>query len=184
MNGSMRNLALVVAGALLAAGCAGVTGRTAGQYIDDKMVNARVKGRVVAEDLAAATRVNVDAYNGTVYLAGIVGNEEEKRRLAEVAGASGHPVVNNLQVRGQKVAARAHGTPSASPSTGTGTMRDGDVAGMVSGEVTDVDRTSGKVTVRTSDGTMDLQFPPAAVRELKNGDRVRVGLMREGGAER
>ena len=49
----------------------------------------------------------------------------------------------------------------------------------VSGQVTSVDKQSGKLTVRTVDGDVAATFPPVAVQHVDKGDQVTmaIGLM-------
>jgi len=44
------------------------------------------------------------------------------------------------------------------------------------GEVTKVDSKRGWIDVKTSEGSMKLHFPPAALADVKKGDRVTVDL--------
>jgi len=44
------------------------------------------------------------------------------------------------------------------------------------GEVTKVDAKKGWVDVKTPEGSMKLHFPPAALADVKKGDRVSVEL--------
>jgi translation initiation factor IF-1 len=178
MEALERTIAIVVAAGLVLGGCAGLTGRSAGRYIDDKVTTAKVKTRIATVDAATLTRVNVDTYNGTVYLNGIVGNEDEKRRIEERARQDGHQVVSNLQIREHRTAA-TRGHPAASPAMERREQTAAMPAGMVQGEVADVDHGTGMVKVRTADGTMDLHLAPSAVTNLRPGDRVRVSLTPE-----
>jgi hypothetical protein len=54
------------------------------------------------------------------------------------------------------------------------------------GEVTKVDSKKGWVDVKTSEGSMKLHFPPAALANVKKGDSVSVelGLKDNGPAEK
>jgi len=94
-------LAALMLTAALLVGCQGVTGRTAGQTVDDATVTAAVKSKLVADRAANLTRVDVDTTNGTVYLNGVVETPEQKTRAEalarQVQGVS--KVVNNLQVQ-------------------------------------------------------------------------------------
>jgi hyperosmotically inducible protein len=85
---------------LFGAGCQAMTGKTAGENVDDASITARVKAKLVAEKAANLTRVDVDTTNRTVYLNGVVQSPEERTRAEELASSvSGvKQVVNNLQV--------------------------------------------------------------------------------------
>ena len=92
--------AVVVGLALLLSGCA-LAGRTFGRYVDDKTLTGSVKMSLAALHVSHLKRVNVDVYDGTVYLSGIVNTPVEKSD-AEIAAwrAEGtEQVVNDLVVR-------------------------------------------------------------------------------------
>ena len=93
--------ALAVAGlALLLSGCA-LAGRSLGRYVDDKTLTGTVKMSLAAVHLSHLKRVNVDVYDGTVYLSGVVNSPEEKSD-AEIAAwhvEGTEQVVNDLVVR-------------------------------------------------------------------------------------
>jgi hypothetical protein len=54
----------------------------------------------------------------------------------------------------------------------------GDMMGQhtMDGEVTKVDSKKGWIDVKTSEGSMKLHFPPAALANVKKGDAVSVEL--------
>src|SRR5262249_61293398 len=62
--------------------------------------------------------------------------------------------------------------PSANP-----TVVGGVVHHIVTGEITDVDRNSGKVGIRASDGSkVQLVLPPLAVATTNKGDRASIDV--------
>jgi osmotically-inducible protein OsmY len=77
-----------------------LTGKTAGQNVDDTTITASVKSKLVADKASNLTRVDVDTNRGTVYLNGSVDTAEQKARAEQLAWqASGvKAVVNNLQI--------------------------------------------------------------------------------------
>lgn len=85
---------------LVMAGCQTMTGRTAGQYVDDGKITTEVKTRLAADTLSNLTRVGVTTTNGVVYLTGSVDSPERSTRAAELASqVSGvQRVVNEIQV--------------------------------------------------------------------------------------
>ena len=86
--------------ALLLSGCA-LAGRTFGRYVDDKTVTGGVKMRLASAHLSHLKRVNVDVYEGVVYLTGAVNTALEKSD-AEIAAweATGvEQVINDVVVR-------------------------------------------------------------------------------------
>ncbi len=83
------------------AGCRTMTGKTAGENVDDATITASVKAKLVADKAANLTRIGVDTNRGTVYLNGSVDSTEQKARAEQLAWqAKGvKSVVNNLQVQ-------------------------------------------------------------------------------------
>jgi hypothetical protein len=70
------------------------------------------------------------------------------------------------------------GTPvivsSSAPSAGVATTG---VHHLINGEVTDVDRNSGKVNIRASDGSkVQVILPPLAVATTNKGDRASIDV--------
>jgi len=86
---------------LAVAGCASMTGQTAGQYVDDSTITASVKAKLVADKVANFTRIDVDTTNRVVALNGVVESPEQKTRAEQLAmEVSGvHRVDNNLQIQ-------------------------------------------------------------------------------------
>jgi hyperosmotically inducible periplasmic protein len=86
---------------IAAAGCGTLTGKTAGENVDDATITASVKSKLVADKASNLTRVNVDTNRGTVYLNGVVDTPEQKANAEQLAWqAHGvRSVVNNLQVQ-------------------------------------------------------------------------------------
>ena len=101
MGRAIRTVALVLAFVTVLGGCQSMTGKTAGENVDDATITASVKSKLVADRASNLTRVDVDTNNGTVYLNGTVGSAEQKTKSEQLAwqakGVKG--VVNNLQVQ-------------------------------------------------------------------------------------
>ena len=68
-------------------GCSALTGRPFIQWSDDKAIQTRVKTRLATVSLKHLSRVNVDVYDGTVYLTGIVDSAEARQRAEAAATA-------------------------------------------------------------------------------------------------
>ncbi|MEW6325952.1 MAG: BON domain-containing protein [Nitrospirota bacterium] len=85
---------------LALAGCQSMTGRTAGQNVDDATITASVKSRLVADQASDLFRVDVDTTNGVVYLNGVVESDAQKQRAEDIARLvqGVEDVVNNLEV--------------------------------------------------------------------------------------
>ncbi len=105
---TIRLIGLAVLRVTLVSACTTMTGRTAGRYIDDKTITAKVKTKLATEDqLSTLTRVNVDTNNGVVTLMGIVPDMSSKEKADQVASTTeGVRGVNDLlQVQGQAASA-------------------------------------------------------------------------------
>jgi hyperosmotically inducible protein len=82
-------------------GCQAMTGRTAGQNLDDTNITAAVKARLAQDKLSTLTRIDVDTNDGIVSLNGTVESAEQRAHAEQLArGAGGvKRVINNLQVQ-------------------------------------------------------------------------------------
>jgi hyperosmotically inducible protein len=94
----MLVLAMLVS---LTAGCTAMSGKSAGETVDDTKITAAVKTKLAGEKVATLTKIDVDTNKGTVYLTGNVENAAMKARATEIArDVSGvREVVNNLKVQ-------------------------------------------------------------------------------------
>jgi hypothetical protein len=64
-----------------------------------------------------------------------------------------------------------------SPAPAASVATTGAVHHVISGEVTDVDRNSGKVNIRASDGSkVQVMLPPLAVATTNKGDRASIDV--------
>jgi osmotically-inducible protein OsmY len=74
---------------------------TAGEAVDDAVVTAKVKARLVDDEVTKAYQINVETFKGTVQLSGSVDSEEARSRATELARNVGgvKDVKNSLQVR-------------------------------------------------------------------------------------
>ena len=91
---------ILLAAVAFNAGCQSATGRTTGQYIDDKKITAELKAKLAAEKISNLTRVSVRTVDGIVYLTGIVDSPEQQARAVEIASTvpGVKNVVNHVQV--------------------------------------------------------------------------------------
>ena len=82
-------------------GCQAMTGKTAGQNVDDATITASVKSTLVADKAANLTRIDVDTNNGVVALNGVVESGDQKARAEQLARRVDgvRNVINNLQVQ-------------------------------------------------------------------------------------
>ena len=95
---SMLVLTLLMA---FTAGCTSMTGKSAGENVDDAKITATVKSKLAAEKPSTLTKVDVDTNKGTVYLTGNVASDDLKMRATQIAReVSGvRDVVNNLKIQ-------------------------------------------------------------------------------------
>ena len=83
----MRTVALLIAFALAASGCSALTGRPFVRWSDDKVITARVKARLIEVNFRNLSRINVDTYDGVVYLSGSTPTTDGKARAEAAARA-------------------------------------------------------------------------------------------------
>ncbi len=92
-------LSVIVAASAFAllAGCAsGPQQETAGQYIDDTTITARVKTAIYQEPTLKSAEINVETFKGRVQLSGFVSTRASMERAGAVAkGVSGVTAVSN-----------------------------------------------------------------------------------------
>jgi hyperosmotically inducible periplasmic protein len=100
MKKPTRHFAAVALLALALSGCQTMTGRTAGQNVDDARISTAVQASLTSDKASNFTRIDVDTTNGVVYLNGTVQSAEQKARAEQSAGRieGVKKVVNNLQV--------------------------------------------------------------------------------------
>jgi hypothetical protein len=65
-------------------------------------------------------------------------------------------------------------SPAASPAKPGAADAKGEHT--MTGEVTKIDQKKGHVSLKTAEGTFNLHFPPAALKDVKQGDRLTVEL--------
>ena len=96
-------LAMFMLLTVVLAACTSMTGKTAGQNVDDATITSEVKAKLAAEKAATLTKIDVDTDRGTVYLTGTVDTPQMRSRAEQVARGVKHVagVVNNLTVKAQ-----------------------------------------------------------------------------------
>ena len=109
-------LVAAVLGPAAVAGCASTAGQqspevdrqssaagqqTAGEAVDDSVVTAKVKAKLVDDPVTKAYEINVETFKGAVKLSGFVDSEEARSRATQLAKDVGgvKDVKNSLQVR-------------------------------------------------------------------------------------
>lgn len=104
MKSSIRILIILLGFGMAASvftGCATQENRrTAGEYIDDQTINARVKTALLREEEVAGLDVSTTTFDGVVQLSGFVETEEQRQQAEEIAmGVDGvQTVINNVSV--------------------------------------------------------------------------------------
>jgi osmotically-inducible protein OsmY len=66
-------------------GCASMTGRTAGEIVDDSVITAAVNAKIVEDPQLSYLKINVNSTSGHVVLTGFVPNREAEDRLINLA---------------------------------------------------------------------------------------------------
>ncbi|MFL6551102.1 MAG: BON domain-containing protein [Povalibacter sp.] len=105
LNRRNRIPALLVAammGSTLIAACTSTpTEQSTGQAIDDGVVTAKVKAKLVEDPVTKAHQINVDTFKGTVQLSGFVETEQARSRALQIARDTDgvKQVKDSLQIR-------------------------------------------------------------------------------------
>jgi osmotically-inducible protein OsmY len=78
-------------------GCASTaTKESAGEYVDDAAITAKVKASIFNEPTLKSTEINVETFKGDVQLSGFVAQPQDAQRAAEIArGVKGVTSVKN-----------------------------------------------------------------------------------------
>jgi osmotically-inducible protein OsmY len=101
MAHKIGKLMALIALIFMLGGCQAMTGRTAGQNIDDSNTTTAVKAKLGQDKLSTLTRIDVDTNDGVVALNGTVESPDQRARAEqlarEVRGVK--RVINNLQVQ-------------------------------------------------------------------------------------
>lgn len=79
-------LAAVMGGTSLIAGCSSTPSQqSAGEAIDDGVVTAKVKAKLIEDPVTKAHQINVDTFKGTVQLSGFVESDQARTRALQLA---------------------------------------------------------------------------------------------------
>jgi osmotically-inducible protein OsmY len=91
---------LMVFGLALFSGCASLTGRTAGEYIDDSSITTEANAIIVKDPDAHYLKIDVSSTNGNVVLDGFIHDKKaEERIVAKIRQIKGvKSVQSNLKV--------------------------------------------------------------------------------------
>jgi hyperosmotically inducible protein len=84
-----QNTAALVLAALMAASVVGCTStptqQSAGEAIDDGVVTAKVKAKLIEDPVTKAHQINVETFKGTVQLSGFVESDQARTRALQLA---------------------------------------------------------------------------------------------------
>ena len=75
----------LVFSSMLFSGCASLTGRTAGEIIDDSVITTEINAIIVKDPELSYFKVNVNSTNGNVVLTGYVPSREAEARIIKLA---------------------------------------------------------------------------------------------------
>lgn len=96
-----RGLAGIVV--VLLTGCAStVNQESAGEFLDNSMITAKVKSKLLDDPITSAFSIKVETFKGIVQLSGFVKSEQEKNRAEQVVrGVEGIKAIkNDLIIKG------------------------------------------------------------------------------------
>jgi hyperosmotically inducible periplasmic protein len=113
-------LALTLGTAVAATGLTGCqSNRSAGTYVDDRMVSSKVKGALDNAPVYKYPNVDVSSFNGTVQLNGIVLTQDQKVHAGQIASQveGVKQVVNNLSIQPAQTSPTGRGASVVYPDT-------------------------------------------------------------------
>jgi hyperosmotically inducible periplasmic protein len=86
MRSAMKFVALAATALLVATGCNVMRGeQSAGDYVDDATLTARVKAALMDDEQVKGTNFNVDVYQGKVTLSGVTDSRDQASRAQQIA---------------------------------------------------------------------------------------------------
>ena len=84
MHAAMLGSALL--GSMVIAGCSSTPSQqSTGQAIDDGVVTAKVKAKLIEDPVTKAHQINVETFKGTVQLSGFVETDQARSRALQLA---------------------------------------------------------------------------------------------------
>ena len=89
---------------VLLSGCASMTGRTAGEIVDDSVITTTINAKIVEDPQLSYLKINVNSTEGHVVLTGFVPNKDAEERLIKLAqGVKGvQSVKSELKIEEKK----------------------------------------------------------------------------------
>jgi osmotically-inducible protein OsmY len=100
MKNAILLTVLMVFGLAFFSGCASITGRTAGEYIDDSNITTQANAIIIKEPDAGYWKIDVSSTQGNVVLDGFIHDKKaEERIVAKIRQIRGvKSVKSNLKV--------------------------------------------------------------------------------------
>jgi len=99
----MKRVVVLILLSALVFSCASVTGRTAGEIVDDSSITTEINYQIVKDPELSYLKINVDTFRGHVTLTGVVPSKEAERRLIKLAeGVRGVKSVKSNLMIGEK----------------------------------------------------------------------------------
>lgn len=97
MKRAVGLVVLVFLGALLVSGCSSVTGRTAGEYIDDASITTEANAIIINDPDAQYLKIDVTTTKGNVVLTGFINDKKaEDRIVSKIKNIKGVKSVKSL----------------------------------------------------------------------------------------
>lgn len=93
----MGLMVLIVLGAALFSGCSSLTGKTAGEYIDDASITTEANAVIINDPDAQYLKIDVTTTKGNVVLTGFINDKKaEERIVAKIKKIKGVKSVKSL----------------------------------------------------------------------------------------
>jgi len=81
----MKRLLTLILLLAFACSCASMTGRTAGEIVDDSSITTAINVKIIEEPELKYLKINVDTFRGHVTLTGTAPSAQAEQRLIELA---------------------------------------------------------------------------------------------------
>lgn len=94
---------MVILGLALFSGCATMTGKTAGEIVDDSTITTEANAAIIKDSDAKYLKIDVDTTKGNVVLSGFVNSQETHDRIVnKVRAIKGVKSVDHSHLRVEK----------------------------------------------------------------------------------
>jgi osmotically-inducible protein OsmY len=96
-------MVMAILGLALFSGCATMTGKTAGEIVDDSTINTQSNALIVKDPDAQYLKIDVDVVQGKVALTGFVNSQETHDRIVKkISELKGVKSVDHSRLRIEK----------------------------------------------------------------------------------